>query len=69
MEKGEEAIVPNIVKAVNTQAVSLPWYWAGSVDWTKSELANLERKTANEFNMNGADVEILHLPKKKSDKV
>ena len=35
----------NVIKAINSWAVSLLRYSGGIVNWTKSELAELDRKT------------------------
>ena len=44
----------NVIKAINTWAVSLLRYSGGIVNWTKSELAELDRKTRKLLTINGA---------------
>lgn len=41
---------PNLVKSVNTWAVSLPSYSVVFIDVTKTELAKLDTRTTKEFN-------------------
>lgn len=43
----------NLVKAVNAWVVSLVLYSTDFVDWSKFELANLDRRTKKGFDMNG----------------
>ena len=59
----------NLVRGVNTWAVSLLRYSAASVSWRKSELQAIDRKTRKLFTMYGAlhpksDVDRLYIPRK-----
>ena len=59
----------NVIKAVNTWAVSLLRYSAAFVDWTREDLRELDRKTRKVMNMNSAlhprdSVARLYLPRK-----
>lgn len=58
----------NVIKAINTWAVSLLRYSAPFVDWTKEELSEIDRKTRKYLNMNRAlhprdSVARLYLPR------
>ena len=60
----------NAVKAINSWAVPIIRYSAGIVDWRKSELRNLDRKTRKILNMHQAlhprsNVDRLYLPRSK----
>ncbi len=60
-ERGE------IVKAINTWAMSLMRYSAGIVEWTKEDLDVMDRRTRKLMTMNGmlhprANVSRLYLP-------
>ena len=44
----------NVVKAINSWAVSLLRYSGGNVNWTTSELAELDRKTRKLLTIHGA---------------
>ena len=60
----------NLVRGVNTWAVSLLRYSAAFVSWWKSELQAIERKTRTLFTIYGAlhpktDVDRLYIPRKK----
>ena len=59
----------NLVRGVNTWAVSLLRYSAAFVSWRKSELQAIDRKTRNLFTIYGAlhpksDVDRLYIPRK-----
>ena len=59
----------NLVRGVNTWAVSLLRYSAAFVSWRKSELQTIDRKTRKFFTIYGAlhpklDVDRLHIPRK-----
>ena len=59
----------NLVRGVNTWAVSLLRYSAAFVSWRKSELQDINRKTRKLFTMYGAlhpksDVDRLYIPRK-----
>ena len=59
----------NLVRGVNTWAVSLLRYSAAFVSWRKSELQAIDRKTRKLFTMYGAlhpksDVDSLYIPRK-----
>ena len=59
----------NLVRGVNTWAVSLLRYLAAFVSWRKSELQAIDRKTRKLFTIYGAlhpksDVDRLHIPRK-----
>ena len=59
----------NLVHGVNTWAVSLLRYSAAFVNWRKSELQAIDRKTRKLFTIYGAlhiksDVDRLHIPRK-----
>ena len=59
----------NLVRGVNTWAVSLLRYSAAFVSWRKSELQAIDRKTRKLFTMYGAlhpksDVDRLYIPRK-----
>ena len=59
----------NLVREVNTWAVSLLRYSAAFVSWRKSELQAIDRKTRKLFTIYGAlhsksDVDRLHIPRK-----
>ena len=59
----------NLVRGVNTWAVSLLRYSAAFVSWRKSELQAIDRKTRKLFTIYGAlhpksDVERLYIPRK-----
>ena len=59
----------NLVRGVNTWAVSLLIYSAAFVSWRKSELQPIDRKTRKLFTIYGAlhpksDVDRLHIPRK-----
>ena len=59
----------NLVRGVNTWAVSLLRYSAAFVSWRKSELQGIDRKTRNLFTIYGAlhpklDVDRLYIPRK-----
>ena len=59
----------NVIKAVNTWAVSLLIYSAAFVDWTREDLREFDRKTRKVMNMNSAlhprdSVARLYLPRK-----
>ena len=59
----------NLVRGVNTWAVSLLIYSAAFVSWRKSELQPIDRKTSKLFTIYGAlhpksDVDRLHTPRK-----
>ena len=61
----------NLVRGVNTWAVSLLRYSAAFVSWRKSELQAVDRKTRKFFTIYGAlhpksDVDKLYIPRKKS---
>ena len=61
--------VVNVVKAVNTWAISLLRYSAAFVDWTRAELSEMDCKTRKIMNMNNAlhpreSVARLYLPRK-----
>ena len=58
----------NLIKAINTWAVSLVRYSAAFVDWTNAELESLDRQTRKLMTMHGAlhpksDVDRLYLPR------
>ena len=62
-------LVNYVIKAINSWAVSLLWYSGGIVNWTKSELAELDRKTRKLFTIHGAlhprsNVSRLYLPRR-----
>ena len=44
----------NVIKAINSWAVSLLRFSGGIVNWTKSELAELDRKTRKLLTIHGA---------------
>ena len=59
----------NLVRGVNTWAVSLLRYSAGFVSWRKNELQAIDRKTRKLFTIYGAlhpksDVDRLYIPRK-----
>ena len=59
----------NLVRGVNTWAVSLLRYLAAFVSWRKSELQAVDRKTRTLFNKYGAlhpksDIDRLYIPTK-----
>ena len=59
----------NVIKAINSWDVSLLRYSEGIVNWTKSELAELDRKTRKLLTIHGAlhprsNVSRLYLPRK-----
>ena len=59
----------NVIKAINSWAVSLLWYSGGIVNWTKSELAELDHKTRKLFTIHGtlhprSNVSRLYLPRR-----
>ena len=59
----------NVIKAINSWAVSLLRYSGGIVNWTKSELVELDRTTRNLLNIHGAlhprsNVSRLYLPRR-----
>ena len=59
----------NVIKAINSWAVSLLRYSGGIVNWTKSELAELDRKTRKLLTIHGAlharsNVSRLYLPRR-----
>ena len=59
----------NLVRGVNTWAVSLFRYSAALVSWRKSELQDIDRKTRKLFTIYGAlhpksDVDRLYIPRK-----
>ena len=59
----------NSIKAINSWAVPVIRYTAGIIDWTKSELDELDRKTRKIMSANRAlhpqsDVDRLYLPRK-----
>ena len=59
----------NAIRAINSWAVSLLWYSGGIVNWTKSELAELDRKTRKLLTIHGAryprsNVSRLYLPRR-----
>ena len=59
----------NVIKAINSWAVSLLHYSGGIVNWTKSELAELDRKTRKLLTIHGAlhprsNVSCLYLPRR-----
>ena len=59
----------NLVRGVNTWAVSLLRYSAAFVSWSKSELQAIDRKTRKLFTIYGAlhpklDVGRLYMPRK-----
>ena len=63
----------NTVKAINTWAVPVIRYSAGIVDWRKSEIHNLDRKTRKFLNMYQAlhpraNVDRLYLPRSEGGK-
>ena len=58
----------NVIKAVNTWAVSVLRYGAGVINWTKAELESIDRKTRKQMTVYGmlhprADVHRLYLPR------
>ena len=59
----------NLIMGINSWAVALVRYGAEIVEWTKEELANLDRKTRKIISMNGglhtrSDVARLYFPRK-----
>ena len=63
----------NLVRGVNTWAISLLRYAAAFVSWRKSELQAIDRKTRKLLTINGAlhsksDVGRLYIPRKKGGK-
>ena len=44
----------NIISSINSRAVSIIRYGTGVLDWTKAELAELDRKTRKLLTINGA---------------
>ena len=63
------AAICNLVRGINTWAVSLIRYSAAFVSWRKSELQAIDRKTRKLFTMYGAlypksDVGRLYIPRK-----
>ena len=59
----------NLVKGVNTWAVSLLRYSAAFINWKKCELQAIDRKTRKLFTIYGglhpkSDVDILYIPRK-----
>ena len=59
----------NVIKAINSWAVSLLQYSGGIVNWTKSELAELDRKTWKLLTIHGtlhprSNVSHLYLPRR-----
>ena len=61
--------VGNLVLGINSWAVAVVRYGAGIMEWTKEELANLDRMTRKIMSMNGArhtrrNVARLYLPRK-----
>ena len=59
----------NIIKAINTWAVPVIRYTAGIINWTQTDLNNLDRKTRKQMTMCHAlhprsDVDRLYLPRK-----
>ena len=63
----------NLVRGVNTLAVSLSRYSAAFISWRKSELQVIDRKNRKLFTMYGAlhiksDVERLYIPRKEGER-
>ena len=63
----------NLVRGVNTWAVSLLRYSAAFVSWRKSELQAIDRKTRKLFTIYGvlhpkSDVDRLYIPRKEGGK-
>ena len=59
----------NVVKAINSWAVTLLRYSGGIVNWTKSELAELDRKMTKLLTTHGAlhprsNISRLYLPRR-----
>ena len=64
----------NLVRRVNTWAVSLLRYSAAFVSWRKSGLQAIDRKTRKLFTIYGAlhpksDVDRLYMPRKEGEEV
>ena len=63
----------NLVRGVNTLAVSLSRYSAAFISWRKSELQVIDRKNRKLFTMYGAlhiksDVDRLYIPRKEGER-
>ena len=59
----------NIIKGINTWAVSLLRYSAAFIDWNYAELTQLDRRTRNLMTMHNAlhpksNVDCFYMPKK-----
>ena len=52
----------NIIKAINSWAVSLLRYSGGIVNWTKSELAELDRRTRKLLTIQCSSSQFQHKP-------
>ena len=62
----------NKIKAVNTWAVSLMRYGAGTINWNKEELQEIDRKSRKIMTMNKelhprSDVARIYVPRKKEE--
>ena len=62
----------NLVKSINTWAVLLLRYSAAFVNWKRSELQEIDRKTRKYLTMYGglhpkADIDRLYLPRKRKE--
>ena len=61
----------NVIKAINSWAVSLLWYIGADCNWTKRELAELDLKTRKLLTIHGAlhprsNVSRLYLPRREA---